>query len=36
FASVAVEVAGGFVGEQHVGVGSEGTGNGDPLLFATR
>lgn len=30
----AVEVAGGFVGEQHVRLRREGTGNGDPLLLA--
>lgn len=32
---VAVEIAGGFVGEEHVGLGGEGTGNGHALLFAT-
>ena len=30
----AVEVAGGFVGEQHVRLRREGAGNGDPLLLA--
>lgn len=33
-AGVAVEVAGGFVGEQHVRLGSEGPGNRHALLFA--
>lgn len=34
-ASVAVEVAGGFVGKQHVGLGGKGAGNRHSLLFAT-
>ena len=34
-AGVAVEVAGGLVGEQHVGFGGEGAGDGDALLLAT-
>ncbi|MCY1347549.1 hypothetical protein D9M69_336600 [compost metagenome] len=33
-AGLAVEVAGGLVGEQHVGFGGKGAGDGHPLLFA--
>lgn len=35
-ASVAVQVAGGFVGKQYVRVGGKRAGDGDPLLFASR
>ena len=35
-AGVAVQVAGGFIGKQHVGVGGERPGDGNPLLLATR
>ena len=34
-ASVAVEVAGGFIGKQHVRLRGKGAGNGYPLLLAT-
>ena len=33
-AGAAVQIAGGFVGEQQAGLGGEGAGNGDPLLLA--
>ena len=34
-ASMGVEVAGGFVGKQHLGLGGEGAGQCDALLLAT-
>ncbi|MNP69064.1 hypothetical protein D3C76_1651100 [compost metagenome] len=33
-AGMAVEIAGGFVGEQHRRLRGEGAGDGHPLLFA--